>query len=190
MDACSTQNEHHDEARKASSIQEQPARDKSVVAHLYQRDPNNYGEAIRSSERKGLGKAMREELEALEENGVWHLTKRQPSNNAIHTKWVYKMKTDAHSDLERLKARLVAYGNEQGFGIDYQLTFPAVMEMSTVKVILALAATWGVSAKHGDIPNAYVKADKESHLEILLQVPQAMNVNKATLKKLGASSKK
>ena len=27
---------------------------------------------------------------------------------------------------------------------------------------------------------AYVKAEKESHLEILLQVPQAMEVNEAT----------
>uniref|UniRef100_A0AAV1TE28 Reverse transcriptase Ty1/copia-type domain-containing protein n=1 Tax=Peronospora matthiolae TaxID=2874970 RepID=A0AAV1TE28_9STRA len=48
------------------------------------------------------------------------------------------------------------------------------MDMSTVKVLLALAATWGVPAKHGDIPNAYVKADKEPNLEVLLQVPQAM----------------
>ena len=62
----------------------------------------------------------------------------------------------------------MACGNEQVFGVDYQLTFTAVMDMSTVKVILALAATWGVPAKHGDIPNAYVKAEQEAHLEILL----------------------
>ena len=42
------------------------------------------------------------------------------------------------------------------------------MDMSTFKVLLALAATWGVPAKHGDILNAYVKANKESHLEIFL----------------------
>ena len=42
-----------------------------------------------------------------------------------------------------------------------------------------LAATWGVPAKHGDIPNAYVEAEKDSHLEILLQIPQAIDVNEA-----------
>ena len=130
---------------------------------------------------------MREELE---ENGVWRLIKKPPSSNALHTKWVFQMKIDAHGDLKRLKARLVACGNKQVFGIDYQFTFAAVMDMSTVKVILALVATWGVPVKHGDIPNAYVKADKESHLEILLQVPKAMDVDEATLKKLGAASKK
>uniref|UniRef100_A0AAV1UNT6 Reverse transcriptase Ty1/copia-type domain-containing protein n=1 Tax=Peronospora matthiolae TaxID=2874970 RepID=A0AAV1UNT6_9STRA len=47
------------------------------------------------------------------------------------------------------------------------------MDVTTVKVILALAATWGVPAKHEDFPNAYVKAEKEQHLEILMHVPRA-----------------
>uniref|UniRef100_A0AAV1VGR1 Uncharacterized protein n=1 Tax=Peronospora matthiolae TaxID=2874970 RepID=A0AAV1VGR1_9STRA len=64
------------------------------------------------------------------------------------------------------------------------------MDMSMVKVLLALPATWGIPAKHGDIPNACVKADKESNLEIMQQVPQAMEVDKSTLNKLGASSHK
>uniref|UniRef100_A0AAV1VA15 Reverse transcriptase Ty1/copia-type domain-containing protein n=1 Tax=Peronospora matthiolae TaxID=2874970 RepID=A0AAV1VA15_9STRA len=113
-----------------------------------------------------------------------------PGSNTLHTKWVFKTKTDAHGEIERLKARLVACGNEQVFGVDYQLTIAAVMDMSTLKVILALAAIWGVPAKHGDIPNAYVKADKEAHLAILLQVPQAMKIDQDALKMIGAPTKK
>uniref|UniRef100_M4BHQ0 RxLR effector candidate protein n=1 Tax=Hyaloperonospora arabidopsidis (strain Emoy2) TaxID=559515 RepID=M4BHQ0_HYAAE len=45
------------------------------------------------------------------------------------------------------------------------------MEMVTMKVILALAVTWGVPAKHGDTPNAYVKANKEENLDIFPSVP-------------------
>lgn len=45
-------------------------------------------------------------------------------------------------------------------------------------------------AKHGDIPNAYVKANKESHLDIFSQVPQGMNIDKETLKNLGVLGKK
>lgn len=62
--------------------------------------------------------------------------------------------------------------------------------MSTVKVILALAATWKVPAKHGDIPNAYVKADKENHLEIYLPIPRGMDIDEKTLENLGARSKR
>ena len=82
----------------------------------------------------------------------------------------------------------MACGNEQVFGVDYVLTFAAVMDMSTVKIILALAATWGVVAKHGDVLNTCVKADKESDLEILLQVPKGMDVSSEVIKSLGATS--
>uniref|UniRef100_A0AAV1TEW2 Integrase catalytic domain-containing protein n=1 Tax=Peronospora matthiolae TaxID=2874970 RepID=A0AAV1TEW2_9STRA len=168
--------------------QEEPASNTSIVNHVYERYPKNYGEAMRSSKSEDWKKAMCEELEALENNDVWHLIKRPSSSNALHTKWVYKTKMTADGDFERLKARLVACGNEQVFGVDYGLTFAAVMDMSTVKIILALAVTWGVVAKHGDIPNAYVKADKEADLEILLQVRRGMDVSSNTIKSLGASS--
>ena len=81
---------------------------------------------------------MGEERSALQENDVWTVVKRVPETNALHTEWVYKTKTDAHGGLERLKERLVACGNEQVLGVDYTLTFAAVIGLSTVKVILAL----------------------------------------------------
>ena len=119
---------------------------------------------IRSSKREERMTAMREEIQALEENKVLRLVKRSFRSNALHNNRVFKMKTNAYCDLARLKARLFACGNEQVFGVAYQLTFAAVMDMATVKVLLALSAPWGVPAKFGHIPNAYVKANKESHL--------------------------
>lgn len=124
---------------------------------------------------------MHEELEAFGGSDVWRLIKRSVGSNALHTKRVYKTKTNADGDVERLKARIVACGNEQVFGVDYVLT---VMDMLTVNVIMALAATWGVRAKHGDIPNAYVKADKVASLAILLKVPKGMVVSSDTVNKL------
>lgn len=66
------------------------------------------------------------------------------------------------------KARLVACNNEQIFGVDYAVTFAAVMELCTVKTILVLTLCWGGAARHGDTTNAYLKADKEEHLEIFI----------------------
>ena len=72
----------------------------------------------------------------------------------------------------------MACGNDQVLGVDYTLTFTAVMDLSKVKVILALPATWGgVTTKHGKIPNAYVKVDKEPHLRIILPMPRGMPVS-------------
>ncbi len=43
--------------------------------------------------------------------------------------------------------------------------------------------------EHFDVPNAYVKADKEEDLEIYLQIPQGLKLGDAELEKMGAKSK-
>ena len=73
-------------------------------------------------------------------------------------------------------------------GVEYSLPFAAVMDLSTVKVILALAATWDVPAKYGDIPYAYLKADKEVHMDIYLKLPSGMSVSEETLREHGAAN--
>uniref|UniRef100_A0AAV1T2Z2 Reverse transcriptase Ty1/copia-type domain-containing protein n=1 Tax=Peronospora matthiolae TaxID=2874970 RepID=A0AAV1T2Z2_9STRA len=175
-------------ATQAAARQEETAASGEVVNAAFEHDPLNYGQAMRSGKREEWEKAMQEEIAALEANDVWTITRRTAGQHALHIKWFYKSKTDAQGDLEWLKARLVACGNELVLNVDYTLTFAAVMDLSTFKVILALAATCGVTAKHGDIPNAYVKADKEPHLRIYLQMPHGMPVSKETLRAQGVSN--
>ena len=61
------------------------------------------------------------------------------------------------------------------------------MDISTEKVVLALVATWGVLSKHGNIPNTYMRAEKEAHMDIYLQVTSCMTVSENTLRKIGAT---
>ncbi|CEG42617.1 FOG: Transposon-encoded proteins with TYA, reverse transcriptase, integrase domains in various combinations [Plasmopara halstedii] len=131
---------------------------------------------------------MLEEIPALQIMVTGMFFKRPTGANMLHSKRVFKTKTNANGAKERLKAWLVACGNKQGFGNDYALTFAAVMVMSIVQVILGLAARRGVPAKLGDIPSAYVNADKEKDLEILLHVPSGMDIKDKQLKKLGATN--
>ena len=74
-------------------------------------------------------------------------------------------------NLSANKASLVACEKGKVFGRDYNINFAAVMDMLSIKFILALARKWRVPAKHGDIPNAYVKAEKEPELGIFLRIP-------------------
>ena len=46
----------------------------------------------------------------------------------------------------------------------------------------------GVPDKHGYIPNAYVKADKEAHLKIYLQLSRSINVSGETLREHDVTS--
>ena len=65
------------------------------------------------------------------------------------------------------------FGDEQVFGVNYTLTFAAVMDLKTV-LILILSRRWNVPARHGDVPNEYDKAEKEEHLDIYMKVPKGM----------------
>lgn len=56
--------------------------------------------------------AMKKEIEALEENETWTLTKLHEGMKAIDSKWVFKTKMRPDGSVERLKARLVAKGDK------------------------------------------------------------------------------
>ena len=97
-----------------------------------------------------------------------------------------------HADgtIERYKASLLARGDQQVYGVDYTYMFAAVMELISGKVILAVSRIWGVPARHGDVPSAYVKFEKEEDLEILLHIPQGIDIDAELLEKLGVKDKR
>ena len=152
-----------------------------VVSTVKEQDSRNYKKATQRFGKDKWAIAIKEELQALEENGVWTVVVPPGGSHILHNKWVFKTKTDADGNMERYKARLVACGNERLFGADCTLTFAAVMELGTVKVILVLSRRWNIPAGNGDVSNAYVKADQEEDLDIYMQIPKEMQVGQATL---------
>ncbi|OWZ18981.1 hypothetical protein PHMEG_0006833 [Phytophthora megakarya] len=78
---------------------------------------------------------------------------------------------------------------KQEYGVDYSLTFSAVLEMASGKLILVISRIWGVPARHGDVPSAYVKARTEANLIILLIIPQGMEFTEQELSVLGVKNK-
>ncbi|OWZ15170.1 Pol Polyprotein [Phytophthora megakarya] len=146
--------------------------------------PEKYHKAMRDPRVAKWKEAMETEIEALEHNDTWKVFVKPRDAKLLHSKWVYKLKLYADGSIELYKARLVARGDEQEYGVDYTITFSAVLEMVSGKVILAVPIIWGVPARHGDVPSAYVKADKKEEMEILLHIPQGMDISIELLGKL------
>ena len=72
---------------------------------------------------------------------------------------MYSIKLRSDGTLDRYKARLVALGNREEYGVDYEETFSLVAKMTTVRTIIAIAASQGWPLHQMDVKNAFLHGD-------------------------------
>jgi hypothetical protein len=103
--------------------------------------------------------AMEEEMTALDRNHTWALVDRPPGLKPVGCRWVFAVKYHPDGTIERYKARLVAKGFTQTYGIDYEETFAPVAKISSVRVLISLAAIHHWPLYQLDIKNAFLHGD-------------------------------
>jgi Reverse transcriptase (RNA-dependent DNA polymerase) len=130
-------------------------------------EPQSYEEAINHPVYgKEWTVAIQEEYDSLMRNGAWELVEMPSGKNIVSCKWVFKAKQDANGNVVRFKARLVARGFSQAYGVDYFETYAPVAKLATYRTIFALSALekWEI---HGmDVITAYLlgKLDEEIYM--------------------------
>ena len=120
------------------------------------REPRNPKDAKTLPQWPQWLSAMEEEMRRIDELGTWELVLMPSESNVVGCKWVYKVKRDQKGDVSRYKARLVAQGFTQVPGVDYVDTFAPVAKFSTLRVLLALAASCDWEIHQMDVKNAYL----------------------------------
>ncbi|KAM7460054.1 hypothetical protein LguiA_035984 [Lonicera macranthoides] len=73
---------------------------------------------------------MIEEMEALKKNDTWELITLPRGKRTVGCRWVYTLKHKADRSIER--ARIVAKGFTQTYGIDYLETFAPVAKLNSI----------------------------------------------------------
>lgn len=82
--------------------------------------------------------SMQEEYETLMQNRTWKLVTRPKNEKVLSNKWVYKIKRNHDGSINKYKARLVAGGHQQKYGLDYEKVFAPVSEsMYENRILLA-----------------------------------------------------
>lgn len=133
-------------------------------------EPSSYREVLRSPEKEKWFEAMNSEINSLKENQTWELTNLPKNRKALQCKWVFKIKRNPDGTVDKYKARLVAVGYSQKKGIDYDKTFSPVAKMSTIRVLLSIAANEGLALKQFDVSTAFLYGSVKE--EIYLRQPE------------------
>ncbi|KAL5768866.1 hypothetical protein ACOSQ2_015649 [Xanthoceras sorbifolium] len=128
--------------------------------------PKTVHEAI---SHPGWHHAMIEEMNALDDNGTWHLVDLLSGKRAIGCKWVFTVKVNPDRSVARLKARLVAKGYAQTYGVDYSDTFSPVVKLTSVRLFISMAATYHWPLYQLDIKNAFLHGDLQE--EVYMEQP-------------------
>ena len=133
-------------------------------------EPSTYKEASGVPEWQS---AMSEELAALDRTGTWEIVPLPAHAVPITCKWVFKIKTKSDGSIERYKARLVARGFQQTQGRDYYEAFAPVAHMTTVRTMIAVAASSSWTISQMDAKNAFLHDDL--HEEVYMQPPPGVD---------------
>lgn len=118
--------------------------------------------------------ACEDEIASIEKNQTWVLVELPMGVKPIGLKWVFKMKRNPDGSVNKYKARLVAKGYMQRHGIDYDEVFAPVARIETIRLIIALAASYGWEVHHLDVKTAFLHGDLKE--EVYVRQPEGFEV--------------
>jgi hypothetical protein len=103
-------------------------------------DEPSLKEAMNGHERAEWIEAIEAELTQIERLHTWDLMETPPDTNVIPSGYVFCQKCDSNKMIKRYKARCIAKGYRQQFGVDYTDTFAPTVHPATLWILFSLAA--------------------------------------------------
>jgi hypothetical protein len=120
-------------------------------------EPQTFEEAINDLKYgKEWEAAIRDEYKSIMKNKTWKLVPRPKNRNVVSSKWLFKHKLNEHGQIIRRKVRLVARGFTQIYGMDYLDTFAPVAKLTSLRILLAIAALEDLEIHQMDVVTAFL----------------------------------
>ncbi|KAL4388169.1 hypothetical protein GQ457_09G031190 [Hibiscus cannabinus] len=148
-------NKHHMVTRNKNGVFK-PKSYLTACEHGEESEPSSIQKSLNSENWK---EAVVAEYDALCRNGTWSLVSLPEGRDVVGCKWLFRVKKNTDGTIQRYKARLVVKGFFQVPRQDFRDTFSPVVKMSTINVVLALAAAYNWKLRQVDVNNAFLNGD-------------------------------
>ena len=137
-------------------------------------EPRTYQQALNSPHADNWRAAIRSELHSLHKAGTWRYVHKPSDANLVGCRWVFKVKRDKDGRVHKFKARLVAQGFTQVYGVDYAETYAPVARYTSIRLIIALAAHYGWELHQMDVKTAYLNGELDT--PIYMRAPEGLDL--------------
>jgi hypothetical protein len=124
--------------------------------------------------RRGIIK----EINSQFDKGTHKRVKLPSGATAIQSKWIFRVKVNNDNTLQ-YKARLVAQGQTQIYGIDFDETYSPVARLETTRLFFARAVQYEWVIHQMDVDTAYLNASLDH--TIYMKPPQGFRADEEIL---------
>jgi Reverse transcriptase (RNA-dependent DNA polymerase) len=121
-------------------------------------------------------------MASLDRALTWTTVLHQSGTNLVGCKWIFHLKRKADGSIDKYKARLVAQGFTQIYGVDYYDTYSPVARLASFRMVLALAARLDWEIKAFDFNSAYLNGELGEDKKIFMEEPPGYETGKGNVK--------
>ena len=114
--------------------------------------------------------AMESKMRSIRKNNTWDLVKLPKNRRALLCRWVFPLKQTTASSSPKYKARIIAKGFQQEYGVDFDEVFSPVVKMTTLGFLLGVVMLEDLELLQLDVKMAFLHGDLDE--EIYMEKPQ------------------
>ncbi|GJV51542.1 zinc finger, CCHC-type containing protein [Tanacetum coccineum] len=120
--------------------------------------------AMQSRDAAFWKEAIDDMIGSIMKNNTWVLSDLPLGCKPLGSKWIFKRKMNVDGTIDKFKARLVIQGFRQKEGIDYFDTYAPVARITTIRLLLALAAIHNLVIHQMDVKIAFLNGDLDKEV--------------------------
>ena len=141
---------------------------------LMYKEPMTYKQAMEDKYSSEWQKATDSELQQFDDKGamVPITSDEMEGTKPIKSKIVYKLKLFASGNIEKFKARIVAKGYTQIFGINFDETFSPTPAIGGVRLVICFILQYKLKRKSGDVTGAFLESKLKE--KVFLEMPDGL----------------